>query len=242
MISLPNELRFSPYSHSKMSLFYECPHKWYHTYITKSMPREQKAAFEKGGFIHYALDHYPNPTPKKYTFKLASNEMQEEWVDLLKTILQQPRVRTIIKNKINSEFTWILDHNFTLGTNKWKSLIYGVVDGMTQTGNRLCLYYWKTGKSDGDSDQLKLYALWAMIARPNLKEVLCSFEYVERNTFDEFRYDQSQVPEMKEWLYEKISNIENATEFSPTPCKGCSYCPKYTVCPAHKITIPISRG
>lgn len=248
MILLPETLKYSAYSHSKITLFEECPKKWFDIYVAKTRKREHKAAFEKGGFVHYALQYYPNPTPKKYTFTLATQEMQDEWFETIKEILSRPRIRSLIKGRVKAEFTWILDYKngeVFLGNNKWKSLIYGVIDHLCTVDHngkeRLKLVDWKTGKSKGDEDQLKLYAYWMFLANPNLKEVLGGFEYVDQNDYEEFCYTRDIVPVFQEELLTRINTIETCTEFKPTPCKGCTYCEQYTVCPAHKITIPTGR-
>lgn len=248
-IILPDVLKFAPYSHSKIGMFNTCPRKWYETYVAKSMKRENKPAFEKGGYIHYALQYFPNPTPKQYTFNLATKEMQDEWTDLIRTILSRPKIRALLNNRVNAEFTWILNKDansgLVLGDNKWKSMIYGVIDHLAQVDvggkKKLKLIDWKTGKSDGDEFQLKLYALWMMTARPNIDEVLCGFEYIERDEEAEFCYTRADVDNIRDELFTYINNIEIETDFAPRVCKDCTYCHKLIGCEAHNIKVPIRK-
>lgn len=231
-------MKYSPFSYSKISLFKECPKKWYAKYVEKSLPSENKPAFEKGSFVHYALQHYPAAPPKPFTFKLADEKMQTEWFALVKKILSNERIQRLCKNRVASEFPCILDEGFTQGTNRWKSMMYGVMDHLCVEDGELLLVDWKTGTSRGCRDQLKFYAAWVLIVRPNLQKIKCSFEYVEMEESDVFEFTRDELSKMLAEIESDIQTIETAEKFEARPGRGCDYCPMATTCSPIKVRVP----
>lgn len=244
-LPLKSKFKYAPYSASKLKSFDECPYKFHQHYILKIRPQEEpKPFFEKGGFIHWILEHFPNLPNKKFAFKLASKEMQDEWMVLAKEIVKNPRVRQIINEKVKSEMKFSLNGEMRpVKFKKETSLLMGYVDNISKS-DVFKIIDWKTGKSRVSEDdiQLKLYAMWFLLGAKDVDKVECTYAFVEQEDWVTKTYTQSDVPELRKLFINKINTIETCEEFVKKPTRNCKWCDHFSNCRPFSFNIGEKNG
>lgn len=100
--------------------------------------------------------------------------------------------------------------------------------------NVLRIVDWKTGNSEADDLQLKLYALagWIKYSKGyNIDVVETRFFYLEQNGKSPAQYwNKESLVAVLAFVEEKAKTYLNRKEFPKTPNKYCSYCPFLNEC------------
>ena len=235
-----SEFKYAPYSASKLKTFDECPFKFNQHYILKIRPAyEPKPFFEKGSFIHWILEHYPNLPEKMFKFRLANKKMRADWMALAQEVVKQPRVKEILSEKVKAEMKFSLDKNFKPTKFKRKtSLLMGYIDNISK-GELFRIIDWKTGQTRVSEDdiQLKLYALWFLIGATDVDVVECTYAFVEQENWITKTYTQADIPELKQLFINKIDLIENCVEFPKKPSRNCKWCDHFKDCRPFNFTV-----
>ena len=236
-------MKYAPYSASKIKLFEECPWKFNQWYVLKNRPpTEPKPFFEKGTFLHWILEHFPNKPKKPFEFKFASSKERKEWMDIARKILKNPRIRYLLNHKIMSEKKFALNSDMIpVHCDSKDILLMGYIDHLGENEHKgISIIDWKSGKSRvGTHDiQLKLYALWFLLIAPNIEEVLCEYAYVEQQEWDASLYVRDDIKMLREIFINKIDVIENSKIFEKNPSpQNCKYCDYFQICKPMKFKI-----
>lgn len=236
------DLKYAPYSHSKMSLWHECPRKFKFNYIDKLRVYKDKPYFEKGKFFHYALEYFPKPPPKPFNFRFPENKLKsDEFVEQIRALVSPGTEVSdlLMKYRLRSEFTFYLSPEFQAVSKKAGSLLTGVIDyvGQKRPG-QLTIVDWKTGTSKvKDESQVKLYAVWGFAACPNIDVIECEFQYLESGTKWDMVFERSQFDDLAQECINKIDPIEQDEEFSIKRNDKCQWCDYFDHCKPHQIQV-----
>lgn len=237
-------MKYAPYSASKIKLFEECPWKFNQWYVLKNRPPvEPKPFFEKGTFLHWVLEIFPNKPDKPFEFKYASSVDQKVWMEIARGIVKDSRIRYLLNHKIKSEKKFALDKNYKPINPKDKDevLVMGYIDHIGHNEHKgISIIDWKSGISRvpaGDI-QLMLYALWFLTISPNVDEVLCEYVYIEQKDSAATLYTREDLKSLRQLFINKINQIENCEEFEKTPSpRVCKYCDYFQECKPMKFKI-----
>lgn len=234
-------MKYAPYSYSKISLYEQCPYRFYIQYILKPKIKVPASYYlEKGNFVHSLIESILKENIKEFKIPSFKILQQKDKVSIYKTILDFCS-HTQFKN-IKVYDNKLIEHKFFLDTeisptDKKNCLIKGKIDLLYETDKQLWIYDWKTTgqtieklkKYPKKDDQLELYALWGL-QQYKLNEAFCSFAYVDVNYYDERIFTIDDIPELKEKWIQKIETIEETTYFDRHKTVLCDYCENQSFC------------
>lgn len=227
------ELKYAPYSASKIKKFYECPLLFKYKYIDKiKVPFVEKVAFEKGKFFHSVMEHYPN-MPPDYKFKLSSNTDIDDYGVILKRVLNQTTVQELlISDETIKREIW-----FKMMDEEGQIKVYsGQIDYLRIGSDLITIVDWKTGKqwgTDGslEDPQILIYAVWAFKEYPHINTVNASYYYLEHDKTVGYVFERSKhLEKIESFLANKINKIETEDKFERTQHRFCHYCDYFEIC------------
>ena len=230
-------MKYTPYSYSKLSLWQQCPRKFYFRYIQK-IPCEPSIAIERGDFAHFLIEHVLKGDilkvqPKSYQLLTSENKTEIKKMvlefckgDVFQRILDIPGTR-------ETEAWFALDKNFNYSHKKETNHLIGKID--LQIGNMI--FDWKTGKKPRglkDEDQLDLYALQYFMKYPEAETCKGSFVFIEHNYIQEKEYTRDDVVAGIIRTYsEYIRQMETDNVFECKESPLCGWCEYMKACPAY---------
>lgn len=246
------EYKYAPYSANKLTIFKDCPRKFYFNYILKpNIPRRPQIFFEKGNYIHKILEYFPKAFTKNFNFHLSKPKDVIEYRQIVKTVLEKDngKLKKILDLDSVREISFHLSPKFRPQKTKTGALFTGKIDWFGLSKDDVpALIDWKSGKfyPEKSEMQLKLYALWAFSLNTDdikkfsflksiVKSVVCIFWYVEALRLSTYKYTKEEYDDMKLYFLKKINKIEDETEFPKKPSNLCEYCDYINICNSHKL-------
>ncbi len=229
-------MKYTPYSHSRLNCFSQCPEKFKYKYVRKEkVPVIPQKHFEKGRYIHSLMESYPEPLAKQPNFSLSSDQDIKEYNKIVVRFLKDnENVKKLLKNPAsNKEQAFYLNDDYDVQSKKKGSLLTGFVDYCVQNGKSGLIIDWKTGKvskiKKETDDQTKLYALW-FFQNFDVEEIECWYYYIDHNEVTKIKYSKDEVQSMVSHFKDKINTIEETTEFELRPSYLCNYCDYQKLC------------
>lgn len=227
-------MRFTPYSHSKITSYENCPRAFKFKYIEKIRIVLNPIHFEKGNFYHEVLENYPD---KQVDFKWKYNDefKQKQFIQNIRDFIKTPHVKNLLANRFAAELEFKFNKDLIpTDTIKWNSGLYGYIDYIGKDGDEIFIVDWKS-KDHGErfptnKKQLQMYAAWIFAIRPTLQKVTCEFAYIENKTFESFTYTREDGERFKEDIINRINTIESDHSFNKNVRKECQGCDYYDKC------------
>jgi len=232
----------TPYSHSKIALFYQCPFKFKLNYIDKIRKESKNVALFKGSFAHLILENKFNYNVEFETNDIFTQDEKDKVKKYLKDF-ENSEIGQKYKNIMNSQncgyeinFMICRDKNSLFACDdKSKSLILGYIDFMYLDENKILnIIDWKTGKFKElkfqGTEQVEIYAIWAFLKFDFLQEVKCKFVYIEHKKETEINYKKFQLKDLISKHIKRIKKIEisnKLNEFKKTISPLCNWCDYY---------------
>ncbi len=234
-----DNIKFKPYSYSKISTFNSCPYKFKLQYIDKLKVPQNLDALIKGTTIHYCLENnklnYNN-----YSEGMKNNikrfpEVLEIVENFKKSELGIKYLNNIKKEPIQ-EYRLGLNENLSNTNYNKTALFYGIVDYICILENNnidlLHLCDFKSGKYKEpkyqDYNQLLFYSIY-FFEKYKIKNIKITFIYVEHNIENELLLDICFLDNYKKELLNNIYRIENETEFDKNKTILCKWSHFYKV-------------
>lgn len=198
------------FSNSSIKAYEQCPFKYKLTRINRLQEPAGDAA-NRGKEVHEKFEK------ALIGLHLPIEDAFAYWNPYLAE-LRQKQARPEVELGVDREWG-------PCGFSEAKVWLRGVMDVIYQDGTSIHVLDWKTGKERDYADQLKLYATLLFATHPDIDRVtmeicyidICkqqSYGEVSRNTFDE----------LKTWVTDRITKIENDDVFAPKPSYGCKWC------------------
>jgi len=235
-------MKYSPYSHSKIGCYEDCPHKFFLKYIKKIKITLEPKFFEKGNFYHKVLEKYPEIP--KFNFKYSTEEKQELYLKNILAFIENEHTKELLENSFGAEIEFKFDESLEpTNISKWKSGLYGYIDYVGKTATEIHIVDWKS-KDHGsrfptNKKQLEMYAAWIFAVRPNLQKIICEFAYIEDIKFETFTFTREDGELFTQDIINRIDVIESDSDFKKAVRKSCSKCDYFEMCkPYHQ---PITR-
>ena len=225
---MQNNMKYTPYSFSKLNTHKQCNRKFKYNYIDKA-PQDKKdmTALLKGGAVHSIIEHYPNESPHKLApkykhivDKFISTNIGEKYLTL-------DSIREF-------DFGLTKDHQPTTYSDK-NALFRGSIDFICKIDNVLHLCDWKTGKYKDpkwqEYDQLMFYGIYFFQRYPNIDIIKISYVYVEHEDMENnLMLERCHLDCYVNQLLELINNTENDEDFIKNNTVLCDYCEFKTHC------------
>ena len=207
------------WSYSSLSLFQQCPKKYYHLRVEKDYKEPETDALLYGKRLHEAAEFYiGKDTPLPPQFAFIKNTL-----DLLKTLGEGGEFLCEYRMGLTRD----LQPCEFFDKNVWWR---GVADLVILKDDKAYLVDYKTGKSSryADTKQLEILALALFKHKPNIKLVKGGLLFLLANDFVKVDYEDSQQAEpWVKWLNE-TKQLEAAYEnhvWNPKPNFSCKqYC------------------
>ncbi len=209
------------HSFSSLKQFDNCPKRYFHQRIEKSVKDEGGEAAVYGEVVHKALeervrDKKPLPPALKKHEEVCA---QFENIPGVEVFAEQEMVLT-------KEFT---------PTGWWDedAWIRSKLDIVAVKGKTAVVADWKTGKRRPDPFQLDLFALQTFCHYPAVEKVHSTFIWLAEDKTDTFITVRKEVDRLKKNMQYKIKRVEDALETGVWPAKPsglCNYCPCKDFC------------
>jgi len=207
------------WSYSSLSLFQQCPKKYYHLRVAKDHKEPETDALMYGKQLHEAAEFYigkDTPLPPQFAFIKDS-------LDLLKTLGEGGEFLCEYRMGLTRD---LKPCDFFAKDVWWR----GVADLVIIKGDKAYMVDYKTGKSSryADTKQLEILSLALFKHKPNIKLVKGGLLFLVASDFVKVDYEGSQQSEpWVKWLNE-TKQLEAAYEndvWNPKPNFSCKqYC------------------
>jgi hypothetical protein len=189
------------WSYSSISLFQQCPRKYYRMRVVKDIIEPPTPHLDYGKEVHKAAEDYISadvPIPEKYAFIKPH----------LDTLKQLPGEKLC-------EYEMGLTKDFEPCGFKDKDVWFrGVADLIIKDGNRASIIDYKTGKSSqyADTKQLELLALLTFKHFPEIESIKAGLVFLVAEDLVKASYKQDQQSvAWGRWLPE-LQRLEKAIE------------------------------
>ena len=227
-------LKYAPYSFSKISSFVSCPQKFKFQYIDKIGVFIETPALIRGRAVHYCIEN----------FHLDISEYSDE---IKNSIKQFPEILDIVENfkksNLGQKYLYNIEktpiNEYKIGLSKElepteyskTSLFNGIVDYICvlkeNNENMFNLCDFKTGKLKDsrymDYNQLLFYAIY-FFEKYKLPKIKITFIYVEHDVENDLILEYQYLNNYKRELLQNISKIEKCENFNKNITKLCDYC------------------
>lgn len=211
------------HSYSAIKMYMNCPLRYYHQRIKKSVTDPGSEATHYGERVHKQLeerlrDHTELPQETKHYEPLVS------------AILQGVKGQLLVEQ----ELTLTVDLTPT-GWFEPDAWLRTKIDVLVLDGKRAVMFDWKTGKRKPDFDQFELYALQVMTHYPEVEHVSVGFVWLKDRAIDKEQYTRQDAARLWEKLLSQIRRIEQSVETDVWPARPsglCRFCPARHLCPS----------
>ncbi len=247
------------YSHSKLSVFEQCPLKFKYRYIDKIIPEIEKSIeAHLGKAVHSTLEWLYTSVKEKTiptldeTIIYYSKIWQKDFSPKIKIVKEelthkdyfnkgiQFLIEYYTKHRPFEDGTLELEKKIILNLNE-KYRIIGYIDRLVknlQTGEYE-IHDYKTANNlpkqeDVDNDrQLALYALAIKQLFGEEEKVCLVWHYLAHNKKITSKRTDEQLKQLKQETIELIKKIESTQEFPACKSKLCDWCEYKEMCSAH---------
>ena len=237
-------LKYGRYSFSKISLWDQCPFKFYIHYVLRPDAKKISSFYlDKGNLVHGVIESLLKDELQSYsipTYEYLTSKNKKEIFASILNFCSFKKFKEIKEQSNKSiEETFYLDIHMN-PCEKKDAALKGKIDIFYPYDNQVWIYDWKTTGSTLEkikkwpksADQLEVYALWAM-QKYGYDEAICHFAYVDVNYYDKKIFTKDDIPELKEKWYHKIDAIEDCEDFHKKKSRLCDYCDIKEFCDVH---------
>ncbi len=210
------------HSYSSIKMFENCPHRYYHQRIKKSVVDKGGEASMNGERIHkYLEDRIKEGTPLPAEIAHLENAIEAIYKIKGDGFIEAEREMTLDANLKPS--TWF-------SPDAW---MRSKIDVLVLRDEKAAVLDWKTGKRRPDPTQLELFALQVFAHYPYIKSVSTTFLWIPDKATDSETYTRSMEADMWASLLKRVNRIEQSLEADKWPAKPsglCNYCPCKSFC------------
>jgi ATP-dependent exoDNAse (exonuclease V) beta subunit len=234
-------LKYAPYSFSKINTQTHCPQRFKLQYIDKiRTPWNTSPALEKGSFLHKILEtKLENGDVKSAieNFNFTEFKSYKELLPEIKKALSNDaftEYMTESKRYVEKSFgLYFKDNELLLSTYKKDPVlgnptIRGYIDLIIEKENEILIVDHKSGslKSDMDKMQLNIYFLVAALMFPKIDKFTIQYDFIEHNKIVSTVLYRSDFNNIKTSIIKTLYNIETDTEYKKIT-KFCNWCPYF---------------
>lgn len=206
------------HSFSSIKMYENCPKRYFHQRIEKSVKDEGNAVTEYGNRIHSALE-----------LRLRDNEDLGREAGKYEAICRGIETLALGADDLTLEEEMTL--NEALQPTGWwdkDAWLRSKIDVLIRRDDFAVMFDWKTGKRRPDFDQLEMFAVQVFAHYPKVKKVKTTFVWLKDMKMDHETYTRDDEARLWEKILGKIHRIEKsqATDNWPARPSGlCGWCP-----------------
>jgi hypothetical protein len=204
------------WSYSRLNSYEQCPRKYWHESVGKTVPFIKNEAAIYGDEVHKAFEQF-----FKYQKKLPLNLLH--WTPTLMTIAAAPGEK-VVEQQICLNAKWEPVEWYA------KDAYLRVKSDLTQiNGKQAVLWDWKTGKPSTDFTQLQLNAAVTFHLDKDIEEITMAYLWLKTKLPSVERMQRSAVPDFWAKILPRVAAYQAAHDQQNFPpranflCKG--YCP-----------------
>jgi hypothetical protein len=207
------------HSFSSIKMYENCPFRYYHQRIAKTVTDQGGEASAHGERIHKYIEE-----------RLKGTHSPGEIADITNL---EPIIASI--EALSAGGTLMTEQQLTLTQaltpTSWfakDAWLRSILDVLVVQGRKAVVLDWKTGKRRPDFTQLELFALQVFAHYEDVQEVSTGFIWTKDLAFDRETYKREQTSAMWASLLERIRRIEQSAETGVWPAKPsglCRFCP-----------------
>jgi len=210
--------RMAKWSYSALSLFKQCPRKYYRLRVKKDIPQEESTAMFYGKEAHKAAEDYVRKDtviPEKFKYI-------EPYLNILKKLKGEKLCEYemgLTKDLKPCEFK---DKNYW-----WR----GIADLVVHNGDTAYVIDYKTGKSAryADTKQLEILSVATFLHFPKVNYVKAGLLFVVSKDLIRTNYVRSQIQELMNNFNFDVERLDTAfgtNVWNPIPNFTCrKFCP-----------------
>lgn len=210
------------HSFSSLKMFENCPYRYYHQRVKKTVVDTGGEASQYGERIHKFLED-----------RLGKKSPLPEEIDKLEVVAT--RLEEAAKgNEIYFEKEMTI--NADLQPTGWwakDAWMRSKLDVLILRKDDAVVIDWKTGKRRPDFTQLELFALQVFAHYPYIDRVSSSFIWIKETALDKEVYKREDAHAMWDKLLSRTHRVEEAVKTGIWPAKPsglCNYCPCKSFC------------
>lgn len=212
------------HSFSSIKMFENCPLRYYHQRIIKSVVDQGSDASLHGERIHkYIEERLKGTLDEQYASEIAKLEPVIASIEMAAQGGTLETEQQLALNKDLKPTTWF-------AKDAW---MRSILDVCVRRGKKALVCDWKTGKRRPDFTQLELFALQVFAHYPEIEKVEVGFIWTQDLAFDRETYRRKDAPAMWASLLERVTRIEQAYNSDVWPARPsglCRYCPRQKAC------------
>ena len=211
------------WSYSSITLFDQCPKKYYHLRVAKDIKEEESEHISYGNAVHKALaDAIAGTAPLPKPF-----ESLGQWVEKI------TKTDGIILVEQQLAITKELNPTEWFGKDAWYR---GIADVIKIVGPVAVVVDHKTGKIQEDGSQLALMAQCVFAHHPQVQKIRTEFWWLKEDATTRADFTREDMVSVWAGLLPRVKALEDAyasNNFPPKPGYLCRrFCP-VTSCPHH---------
>ena len=212
------------HSFSSIKMFENCPLRYFHQRIAKTVQDQGGEASIYGERVH------------KFIEQRLLGTTDEEHIEEIKNL--EPVIEVIRALAQGGELgvERQLTLNLSLKPTEWfakDAWIRSILDVSVIQKNAAIVLDWKTGKRRPDWTQLELFALQVFAHHPEVNTVSTGFIWTQTLAVDRETYKRADADQLWAKLLSRIRRIEEAEAKNVWPAKPsglCRYCPCKDFC------------
>lgn len=210
------------HSYSSLKLYENCPYRYYHQRIAKTVVDKGGEASQHGERVHKHLedrlrDKVDLPQELKHV---------EPLVNSFENLSAGGDIFAELEMTLNKDLTptswW--------GEDAW---MRSKLDVYIVKNNKSVVADWKTGKRRPDFFQLELFALQVFAHYQEVQSVTSSFVWIKDMAMDKQTFTRNDTPRLWDKVLGKVQRIEQSVTYENWPAKPsglCMYCPCRNFC------------
>ena len=178
-----------------MNTYETCPRQYKLTYVTPVIPYQETEATIWGTNVHLALENYCR----------SGDILTSEYIGF------KPYADKILSLSGDKHFEAEVALNAAFKPVEFSdpsAVLRGIIDVLVVNGDKALVADWKTGKIRADSDQLKLFALFAMKKYPEVQSVKTCYVWLKFGKTTTEVYTREDLPSIIEHFMVKTNRIK----------------------------------
>lgn len=211
------------WSYSALSAFETCPHRYHETKVAKRVIEPQTEATLWGNRVHKALEmRVGHDTP------LPEDMQQYEPV--------AARIHASARDgggkRLGVEAKMALNQHF-LKTDWFSKDVWvrGIIDVSIESGDKLFIGDYKTGKKTPDSAQLRLTAAMSFAMKPWIKHITNTFIWLKEGGTTTEKFVKDDAAAIWQEFMPRVRRLEEAFDVNTFPKRPSGLCRAW--CPVH---------
>ncbi len=248
--------RHAPYSYSKITLFTKCPYAWKKRYIDL-LVEEKHPSLKFGAIVHEIIaDYLKQLSQRKENVnhalleKIINEHLEEDEVFFEQIQKLLPALQSIVLPPGISpqiELPVALNEQFeTCDFYSDDAFLRGKIDYFYIIDDTAVIIDWKTDQHLPQSDESEMQTrFYALLLEPTLppevEKFVVELNYLRFSKVKKTVLTREALNEVKEWILQKVEQVEKEEKFDPTPGDWCEVCGYVSQCPYARVCLTLSE-